>query len=326
MALPLELGVSVGFLYLVCFISVFLLSSYSLCKQLDKWNSVASFFQHFLLFFLFFRIGWLVVLLLDDTGLTDFVLNRLAMLAFFTAFSIILYSWIDALAASRLSSPKVLTNIWRIFLFLNVVLYTLFIASLIMYIKSPSYSQHRESDPFYNANILLIAGINFLGSLMFFVYGIRLYIQARSISHNQNNRSTLKIVLVTSLIVLCFCLRFALFLYRPVSGRILPVGIFCSLGYYVPEIVPVSVQILLYYLRLVERIKAQEREKSEPLLDQQFIFDDNVAVQRLSHYRYSFSKQHPSDSHSHTLDTPSPASLAVQYTERVSTSFHHEYD
>ncbi len=63
----------------------------------------------------------------------------------------------------------------------------------------------------------------------------------------------------TIVLVVCFAVRFALFLYRPISGKFLPEGVFYSLAYYVPELVPVFCMVTTLSLSRVRKAKEQHQ-------------------------------------------------------------------
>ncbi len=67
-------------------------------------------------------------------------------------------------------------------------------------------------------------------------------------------------VLMTVVLVICFAVRFALFLYRPISGKFLPEAVFYPLAYYVPEIAPIFFMMTFLSLSRVRKVREQQQK------------------------------------------------------------------
>ena len=136
----------------------------------------------------------------------------------------------------------------------------------------------------YNLEIVFFASINLLLAIAFLFYGwqmtrktettdgstesvheLRLVRVAltRACSRSLDPPSHLtctiaqQIIFYTSIICVCFALKCAILCYRPLTGNYMNTNVFFSLGYYIPEIIPSLLQMLVISrgVRKVVRLK-----------------------------------------------------------------------
>ncbi len=106
--------------------------------------------------------------------------------------------------------------------------------------------------PIYDSHIIIIAGLQAVISLGFLIYGIILLVRirksGRSAGSSRNSKQAsvmIKIIVVTSSFFVCFGMRAAMLMYRPITGLRLPLGVFYAFAYLVPDFIPPLVQMLV---------------------------------------------------------------------------------
>jgi len=220
-------------------------------------------FQWMCLLFLISRIVW-ASLLIENLDTATFTVNRISMAIFFTALTLILFSWIQVLSAEFAVISGFLPGLKWWFIICNIALYLILVISFGLFLANRSSESDWEGNHFYEANILVIAAINLFAVFIFLLFGIRLYLKLRS--EQQFAGAALRLTLVAFVMVACFVCRLVFFAWRPATGHFLPEPLFYSLGYFVPEIIPISVQFSLYYRRmqLMVATSFQKLESSKP--------------------------------------------------------------
>jgi len=211
-------------------------------------------FQWFCLVFLLTRIVWAALL---EQGLqtATFTVNRFSMAIFFTSLTLILFSWIQVLSAEFGVQTGFLPGLKVSFVACNVFLYVVLIISFGLYLANRNDGDEWEGNKFYDANILVIAGINLLAVVIFLLYGLKLYYKLRADA--QFSGAAVRLTFVAFVMVGCFVCRLIFFAWRPVTGRYLPEPVFYTMGYLLPEIVPITVQFYLFFRRLQLSVSAK---------------------------------------------------------------------
>jgi hypothetical protein len=117
----------------------------------------------------------------------------------------------------------------------------------------------REGNPFYDVPIIMLAIISLCASLAFLVFGCLLFkhVQSNDAS-GRLTQAAKKIFYLTICVTACFFLRCIMLLYRVVTKEFLDRGIFYSFAYYVPEILPILVQLSAYGVRLQRKRRHQQ--------------------------------------------------------------------
>lgn len=232
-------------------------------------------FHYVLILFVLFRLAWfsagLVDANLDDSqpDLLEFALNRGALCTFFTAFTIVFFYWVHAfhsLFFESGASTKMPLLTW-FFSLTNVAIY-IFQASVVgvyLYRHTSWRLQPLERDDLYIASIMVAGASDLVASLGFLVYGVRLFAIGKEHSDElspESRRQRLTTLLATLVFCSCFTLRFAMFLWVPVTNDDVPADLFMVFAYILPEVIPTSLQLFIVQKR---------RSKSER--DAQFISD-----------------------------------------------------
>eukprot|EP00937_MAST-01D_sp_MAST-1D-sp2_P000471 g471.t1 len=190
---------------------------------------------------------WVILVGLADpngqvTTVLEKLVNRLAMLVYFTAYGFVVAHIIDLgtvrrrgfLATGTMSATwarfwRGVAAIWVIDLVLTVVWIT----------ESGSHTSREQAS--YVVGLCFLAFMFFLLSLLFLWHGVKL--AARAEWHFQH---TVWLAVASLMSAFLFAMRFVLFLYQPVTGHYVNSGgvLYPYFFYEVPEIVP-GVLILL---------------------------------------------------------------------------------
>jgi len=250
----MELGLTVLGLvlyFLLWIVAVILLFLY---LRIDTQNacykmSIQKMFFIFLLSFITARWIWLLIKHTTQETWEDFVLNRLAFCLFLTSFTIVIAYWIEVYHKNYVENPEYLSIPmlkWGLFV-TNLIIYLLEFLVTILYFRSHEATVGREGNVYYESSILNICLVSLVLAISFLVYGIRQFwmLFQSGDDSNERTRELIKIGFVTSIFSGCFLGRVIMFLYRPIAGTYLPMGVFMTFGYYLPEIVPSLLQLYI---------------------------------------------------------------------------------
>jgi len=103
--------------------------------------------------------------------------------------------------------------------------------------------------PWYDASVLFLAFVLLVMGVMFVVYGFRLYVLSGKCSHNV--QQVLFRAGICSLVVsVFFLLRCVFLLYRPITGRYMNNQLFIVMCYYVPELAPLFLSLVVHAFRV----------------------------------------------------------------------------
>jgi len=175
-----------------------------------------------------------------------FLLNRTALLAYFTAFTLIVFYWAERFHKRYYDTTVFMPGVGKMFIGVNACVYVFQIIIVVLYLES---NEVKESNPIYELNILADALLSGLVSITFFIYGWLQFCKLTSSDESTEvelRRSELhKIMLITLVFTACFTLRVIMFLYRPLTNKYLNIYLFYSLAYFVPEISPTVLQVYL---------------------------------------------------------------------------------
>jgi len=236
-------------------------------------------FQWLCLVFLITRIVW-ACLLIKNLETATFTINRISMAIFFTALTLILFSWIQVLSAEFSVQTGFLPGLKWGFIVCNVALYLILVISFGLFLAYRKSGIDWEGNKFYEANIIVIASVNLFAVFVFLFYGLRLFLKLRSAQ--QFAGAAVRLTLVAFVMVACFVCRLVFFVWRPATGKFLPEPLFYTMGYFVPEIVPISVQFYLFYRRMQLTIEAKYHK-----LDTANVHNDSTELSSKSHQKSS---------------------------------------
>jgi len=105
-------------------------------------------------------------------------------------------------------------------------------------------------------------------SVGFLIYGINLYCSTTSanqaITPFEGTNEINKYLFVMLAFTLCFSLRIAMFLYRPITDHYMNDNLFPVLAYYLPEVVPSILELCLIH---TPKIKQHQIDKNTEEFD-----------------------------------------------------------
>jgi len=189
-----------------------------------------------------------------DRNNTTFILNRVSLCVFFAAISIILFNWARVVDVAEYMTPILNNNLHKIFIGLNVMVTLSIVITIVAYMSEKT--SLREGNPVYDSGVLLLAVFNFVFMVAFTIYGIRLYLLTSEITKHK----MLKVLFLAGVFLICFALRVALLMYRPITGKKMYNPAFYTLCYFIPELTPIVVQIGFQSRAMLARVEERKHE------------------------------------------------------------------
>jgi len=185
---------------------------------------------------------------------STYTMTRIAFCFFFAALSSVLYKWVLMIEIVQSTSHAKLPDAdWIPTLMITCnVLFSLAIVVNIFYYAL--FDKGREGTLGYDSSIFFIANFDLVALIAFFVWGIRLY----WVASQAVNQKLMTVAVLGSIFFACFVIRFAMLLYRPVTGNFLPEGTFTVLTYFVPELIPMCSQ-----MTIIARVTSLKRQKND---------------------------------------------------------------
>jgi hypothetical protein len=253
---PLESAALVlyGALGIGCAVSVV----YSLSESDVNRYRTQQWFHLFLGSFVAVRLVWFFLRALGTGETITFTLNRLGLTLYFTAFTLVLFYWVESYHKTYISSHEFLPRFFWVFVGCNVVMYAFEAVIISMFVAG---DHSKEGNPVYELSIYTIIALSFIVSLTFLIYGSRLYFrQTFSKDYEKTERSSdlTKIFLCTIVFFTCFLARGIAFMYRPITGGEMNEEAFFVIAYFVPELIPSFVE---FYM--IRTIKQQDRQQNQ---------------------------------------------------------------
>lgn len=191
----------------------------------------------------------------------DSIFNRLTWLVFTLTFLLLVFGWIETVHI-KYPAPvdKFVPVVKWVFIILSIAIGLMMIITTIIWLVGRVGHQQMPASfyPAYNSNIYIFALVQLIVSALFLVYGLILVFRLRSGLSNRHSlvvvdsrhlarqRATfMKIILVMSIMTLCFALRATFMLLRVTSGICVPDAVFYVFAYIIPEIVPPIVEMFV---------------------------------------------------------------------------------
>jgi hypothetical protein len=198
-----------------------------------------------------------------------YVLNRLAWMLSAMSFLVLLFGWIESVHSRYPISPSTFTKVFKIVLLVSVaVLVLLFIILVSLAFTICEKSIYDDTcRTLYNTHILFQASLQALLAIAFLIYGLLLIkrllpagkkVFSQDVS-KRKKMSAFRIFLVMSTTFICYSLRFFTLIYKPATDKLLPVGVFYTFTYYLPETVPPILHLWVVFSLAYER---HERDSS----------------------------------------------------------------
>eukprot|EP00467_Chlorarachnion_reptans_P006320 CAMPEP_0114510484 /NCGR_PEP_ID=MMETSP0109-20121206/13821_1 /TAXON_ID=29199 /ORGANISM="Chlorarachnion reptans, Strain CCCM449" /LENGTH=276 /DNA_ID=CAMNT_0001689813 /DNA_START=496 /DNA_END=1329 /DNA_ORIENTATION=+ len=217
---------------------------------------------------------WFTLRACQFNGEAEHFINRLALLLFFSGFTIYLQSWIVFLYATwpgsgtRLHTRRKL--IYSVNGALNAVVWIIVFALSIAYFWGGRGSDDvsHSCDKCYYAGILLIAFTCFVLAAGYLLFGLTLYCSLQKIVNHSNGkcvemrRAMRKVLFVGIVCTVFFALRCIFWMWEPVTGNYSPEGTYPWLFYTVVELVPMlSLLITIAPTQKKSKIKIRQKGK-----------------------------------------------------------------
>ncbi|KAJ5071529.1 tobamovirus multiplication protein 1-like isoform x1 [Anaeramoeba ignava] len=148
---------------------------------------------------------------------------------------------VERIGLNKLRIPFIISNA-----ILYIITFADCIVFLVDYYRNFTRGNHYK---IYLSNVLLIAGVSLIASLGFLIYGFLLLKKLKKIVPfvPKNSIALMRIAFLTTIFSLCFLSRFIFFLYNPITKKDLPIGVFETFAYYIPEIIPSITQLCLMF-------------------------------------------------------------------------------
>jgi THH1/TOM1/TOM3 domain len=228
--------------------------------------SIERIFFAFTFCFLVTRCFWVVTRVYDDDGLAELILNRLAFVTFFTAFTSLLFFWVERIHSSQLEEHASggrqirLPRVAWLFFVTNLIVWIFQIVMIVLIAVLDDSS--REGNVSYEVNSDVIILLSLLVALGFLIYGAALYRRVRrsslAVDDTRRTRSRLRrILLLCVTLTACFLLRALTFLWRPMTRNYMNANAFIVLAYLAPELLAVSLGFWILH-----RTSRDDREAS----------------------------------------------------------------
>jgi len=245
-----------GVLGIACAVSVV----YSLRESDVRRYRTQQWFHLFLGSFVAVRLVWFALKAAKADEVITFTLNRLGLTLYFTAFTLVLFYWVENYHKTYVSSHEFLPRFFWAFVGCNAVMYIYETIIISIFIAG---AHTEEGNPVYEVSIYTIIALSFVVSFSFFIYGFRLYFRykfSQDFESADVGHSTelIKIFLCTIVFCACFLVRGIAFLYRPITKHRMNEEAFFAIGYFIPELIPSFVE---FYV--IRTIKQQDRQQNQ---------------------------------------------------------------
>ena len=178
----------------------------------------------------------------DNADMAVFFVNKIAFATFFTAFSFVvarLTSLRSLLVKRSQIKRDAISRGWFIFLSTNVVAYVACATLIVLRVLLPEDCGEKGDAPnrgrcFHYGVVIFSCGYLLLG----FFFAMFVASTARSVPCNPHQRRFLRrLLVVTSILVIVFAMRFVVFVYEPITGAYLPKPMYPYMFYEIPELV-----------------------------------------------------------------------------------------
>ncbi|KAL6050814.1 hypothetical protein QOT17_019579 [Balamuthia mandrillaris] len=205
-------------------------------------------FHILLLAFITVRLTWVCIKTLTEETDVTYALNRTAFSFYFSSFVLVVFQWAEIYHKNYIESideraRPFLPRLRWVFLFVITLIWVCQIG----FVATKLAMDYNEGDAVYETNVLVDAFASLVVSILFAIYGVLLLMHRKAeVAEIWGGALDVGGILgITLAFVVCFLLRVAMYLYRPITGDYLPDAAFVTCAYYVPEIVPSLLQIYI---------------------------------------------------------------------------------
>jgi len=256
-------------LYSILFFMTFVIFIRNLCHEKISILSVGKTFYLFLMCFIIVRVSWLAIkAFIIEQNHGEYILGRIALCLFFTSFTLVLFHWAEEFRRRYYDDKRFLPTVFWPFIILNAFVWCGQVVMIVWY----TVTQDQIKTKVYNINSIVIAGINLLVSIFFFLYSVRLYYLTRKPSiatvpptspfDNSANgivppdflspgtrNALLKIFIANAIFGVCFLLRVGMWSLKPIFGLEIDNVLYIIFSYFVPELLPSLLQLYVIKIR-----------------------------------------------------------------------------
>lgn len=207
------------------------------------------------------RLVWWALLFTRTSFNGQYVINRLVWMLFSITFLVLLFGWIESVHATTPPPSEKFVPVVQVALVVASCVVGLFILIVIILAFTLYASTPSDGNAVYDANILFVASLQAVVALLFLIYGLLLWRRlshAMGVSSARQRSAVIRVVFMALVVFVSFGLRAAMFLYRPISNRYFPIGVFYTFAYIIPETVPAFAQLVVLLSTGFQKKKAQQ--------------------------------------------------------------------
>jgi len=233
-------------LYAILLVTTLALFALTRIKKLDL-GKISFMFTATICTFFVFRVLWLWSLMESKRSWLYFAINRAALATFFTAFTIILFGWIDSLRGGSLQRWEGVGFLPRLkwaFIFANIIYYCFILITTIAFAATGGDPDDAEENTSYQVAIIGITVIDLVTAFSFLTYAVY------PIGLSKEDKRVAQVRFVAVGFTLCFLVRVGMMLYRPITGEYLPKMAFYVCAYLFPELAPAGLQLFIQFKRI----------------------------------------------------------------------------
>jgi len=282
--IPFYLVVVATAYYMTLFVICIAVPLYSRFRLQSTMKDLDSTYTHsstkivtvFIGLFCIVRVIWFWINeLLGDVNIWQFLLNRIALILFFTGFCLVLFTWIESLSynSNVYENAQFLPNTKKKFIAVIVIVYIITggitLGFLLTFDRNYNDRTHMDSNFYYGLSIYFLAFVNLLVVLAFFIYGICLGSKLKQYKTSKDSR-VVQVQLVSLGFILCFLLRTVLVMHHTFTGTFLSADIYYVFSYLVPEGTAIMIQLVVQFRQAsyhAEQLKLRPWERNSLMID-----------------------------------------------------------
>jgi len=231
---------------------------FSLYKTFHRKESVilSRLFHIFICIFVSLRVIWYILRVVTGEGPITFSLNTISFLFYLSGLLVVLFYWLERYHQTYVSTTEFLPKMKILFTSSIVLLYVGQILILILFYTVNH--QKREGSSLYLSNTLIQATLSLAIGLIFLLTILRIYLRFTSADKDlckNQIQQVRKILFLSVIFSFCFLIRTIIFIYQPITNKYMNQELFISFGYFIPDIVPTLVQIIIIHTNMKNEVE-----------------------------------------------------------------------
>ncbi|KAF2069923.1 hypothetical protein CYY_008752 [Polysphondylium violaceum] len=249
---------SVEILAIILYTSLSVVCLFSLYKTFYRKESVilSRLFHIFICIFVSLRVVWYILRVATGEGPITFSLNTISFLFYLSGLLVVLFYWLERYHQTYVSTTEFLPKMKILFISSITCLYVGQIIILILFYTVNH--QKREGSSLYLSNTLIQATVSLLIGVIFLLTILRTYLRFtnadKDLCRNQIQQVR-KILLLSIIFSFCFLIRTIIFIYQPITEKYMNQEIFITFGYFIPDIIPTLVQIIIIHTNMKNEVE-----------------------------------------------------------------------